>query len=568
MARLIPPYCSDSTSPGELAVFQNLASTTDADDWIVFHSLFLAEHVRQIEGEADFVILIPSMGLLVVEVKAHRSLQVLDDGRWRLGRRAPTSRSPFTQAREAMYSARQYLADAGVDTRRVPMAYACWFTHVRARSLLPPSPEWHNWQVLDSEDLRRGAAGSIRRTMASALSHLSSKAPRIAASSREFDSAVTASVARALRPRFEVHVAPGDLRRDREDKLVRYVEEQFDALDAMSENRAVLFAGPAGSGKTMLATEAARRESATGRKGALLCFNRLLGRYLTRQMAMCAGLEVSTFHSALLKIAGIDPPPKPETDFWERELPERALDVLLVGGSSPFEFVVVDEVQDLAHNMYLDLLDLMVVGGLKHGRVLLFGDFDGQSLYQDSHGAGQVTDRAAGFAKHRLVVNCRNLPRIGHSVNALTQLEPGFKRFRRDDDGVDPEFKKYQRGQDQATLLLAAIRELRDQGFELDEITVLSPLAEGSVASSASNEWLGRILKSADGLGPSKGHIRHSSIHAFKGLESPAVVLTDLDDQVTTHFEALLYVGLTRATDRLVVFVESDTFGSIMGAGR
>ena len=47
--------------------------------------------------------------------------------------------------------------------------------------------------------------------------------------------------------------------------------------------------------------------------------------------------------------------------------------------------------------------------------------------------------------------------------------------------------------------------------------------------------------------------IRWGTIHEFKGLEAPAVILTDVDLSKQCHPD-LLYVGASRATDRLVVF--------------
>jgi superfamily I DNA/RNA helicase len=51
----------------------------------------------------------------------------------------------------------------------------------------------------------------------------------------------------------------------------------------------------------------------------------------------------------------------------------------------------------------------------------------------------------------------------------------------------------------------------------------------------------------------STGEHRTGTIHSFKGLEAPAVILTDIDDGTVPGFEALLYVGMTRATDRLTM---------------
>jgi superfamily I DNA/RNA helicase len=59
--------------------------------------------------------------------------------------------------------------------------------------------------------------------------------------------------------------------------------------------------------------------------------------------------------------------------------------------------------------------------------------------------------------------------------------------------------------------------------------------------------------------------LQYSTIQAFKGLEAPAVVVTDLDRALVPNFESLLYVGLTRATDRLFAVIESGTLRGAFG---
>ena len=152
---------------------------------------------------------------------------------------------------------------------------------------------------------------------------------------------------------------------------------------------------------------------------------------------------------------------------------------------------------------------------------------------------------------HRLTMNCRNLPRIGYTVNIFSGLTPGYQKFRRDDDGTNPVWLKYQRGDDQSPRLREAVQALRDESFDLREILVLSPMGQNSVAATTTDPWLKGLLEPADGRPPKKGRLRYATIHAFKGLEAPAVIVSDLDRELVPSFESILYVGLTRATDRL-----------------
>lgn len=563
---MIPPSCPQDAAPGERALFRALAEAPGTVNWVVLHSLWLAEHVRQVEGEADFVVIVPDTGILVIEVKSHQRLEILSDGRWKLGNDAPTTRDPFQQAREALYSLRKYLEKKNVGLRSIPMISCAWFSHLRARTMLPESPEWHDWQVLDSEDLKHDVRAVIRRTLAAGRRHLDNKLRYLSLGGIGPDAHAVEQIVSALRPRIDVHIVPGDLRRARETQLITFIEEQYRALDAMADNHQVLFTGPAGSGKTLLALEAGRRETAQGKKGRLLCFNRLLGRSLVSDTIGTLGLTVGTFHQELLRLVDTRPDAGASSGFWERELPERAIEALLSGGEELVsDFLIIDEIQDIARELYLDALDLMVDGGLGRGRLLLFGDFERQVIFNSGDSRDLLNVRCQRLTFSRLTVNCRNLPRIGYVVNTFSKLEPGYKFFRRQDDGVDPTFVTYEAGQDQSVQLAEAVRTLRDEGFDLNEITVLSPLRSGSAAGTTTDPWLRQVLSPADGSTPRKGQLQHCTIHAFKGLEAPAVVVTDLDRTVVPDFESLLYIGLTRATDRLIAVIESGTLRAAFG---
>lgn len=565
---MMPRYCPESAPPGEKAVFAALQGSDATKEWVVLHSLGLAEHVRQVEGEADFVVIVPDTGVLVVEVKSHHSIDRLSDGRWKLGNDAPTARGPFQQANEALHSIRDFLEKKGFDLRSIPMVSAVWFTHVRARAMLPPSPEWHGWQVLDSEDVKGDAASAVLRTLAAGTRHLDDKIKYFSYAGVGPDAATVDRMVTLLRPRFELATVVGDTRRARDTQLVAFLAEQYLGLDAMADNRSVLFSGPAGSGKTWLAMEAARREIAAGGVGRLLCFNSFLGKRLAADMAEIAGLTVGTLHREMLRITGLRVPIDAGASFWEQELPDATLEALLDRPDLTADFLIVDEIQDIAKAPYLDVLELLVEGGLSGGRVLLFGDFERQAIFETGDGRVLLRERAPHLSTFRLTSNCRNLPRIGYQVNLLSKLEPGYQHFRRQDDGVDPSFVPFSTGSDQSPLLVQAVKSLRDEGFELSEILVLSPLRDGATAEVTTDPWLRQVLHPADGRRGARGQLLYSTIHAYKGLEAPAVIVTDLDDRATPGFESLLYVGLTRATDRLVAIIESGTVRRALGGTR
>ena len=147
MARMIPPVIgADVISDGERQIFEAFKTDAGAADWVVMHSLDVAKHQAQVSGEIDFVVIVPRLGVVCVEVKASRSLEIRD-GRWRYSQTgAWDERGPFKQAAVAMHSLRNQLVEAEPGFSSIVFCSAVAFTHVLFDVA---SPEWHRWQALD-----------------------------------------------------------------------------------------------------------------------------------------------------------------------------------------------------------------------------------------------------------------------------------------------------------------------------------------------------------------------------------------------------------------------------------
>lgn len=554
---MIPPFLSQDPPPGEVKLFKALQSDEGAKDWTVLHSLNIARHVRQVKGETDFVVIAPGRGVAVIEVKSHTRVSRTADGLWHMGSQAPTPKGPFDQADGAMRSIHAYLTKARLDMRATPVEWGVWFTHTKARHQIATNFEWQPWQLMDSDDFTAGPAHAIGRLMDQGRAHIGATVPSMASTPPGPSPETARAILSTLRPRFDLAHTTADFRAAREGELLQFLGEQYDALDLMEDNQACLFNGPAGSGKTLLAAEAARRETTQNRSGRLICFNGLLGRHLNTTMAPTNTFYAGNLYAELMRITGLTPPAQPDSAFWEK-LRAQALETLLEGNHAA-DFLIVDETQDLLSDEHLNILDLLVKGGLKHGRCLLFADFDKQALYGNEDGRQDLERRIPHLSKGRLSTNCRNRPGIGSLAATLSEMEPPYKRFRRSDDGQSPTFTFYTDPTDQDTMLANTIDRLREEGFAPHEIVVLSQRRNQSTAATTTNHRLASMLTPAKHNTPRKGHIRYTTIHAFKGLEAPAVILTDVNHATTPNFQALLYVAMTRATDSLTLFVDHNS---------
>src|SRR5207249_6136883 len=94
---------------GEVEIFLRLRDDPLTMGWTVLHSLDIAQHLKQVSGEIDFVVIVPGKGVLCVEFKACHHLE--RRGRqWYYGANTtPDPRGPFNQASQAMHSIRKRL---------------------------------------------------------------------------------------------------------------------------------------------------------------------------------------------------------------------------------------------------------------------------------------------------------------------------------------------------------------------------------------------------------------------------------------------------------------------------
>ena len=554
---MIPSFIDPNDSPpGEVELFGLLKHECD-DDWIVLHSLDLPQHVRQIEGELDFLILVPGGGAICLEIKSHERVQRDQAGLWHLGSAAPDRRGPFRQASEGMRSTKNRLKGSP-GLASVPFISAVAFPRC---NFDVPATEWEPWQVFDESTLRtNGIQECILRVARGARKKFNNSETCTWFRDERCEPTVEQceQIRDALRPVFERQRSPKERRAESQSELRQYTEEQFKALDRLDTNPRIVFTGAAGTGKTFLALEAARRAAGDSQRVLLCCFNRLLGEWLSHETEpIGSNVWAGTLHRLMFEIAGADLEGNPgDPGYWSEELPSLTIDRLLRGHpyANSFDLVLIDEAQDLCTGPYLDVIDLLLSGGIHDGNIRAFGDFDRQLIYTDSDGRDLLNSRTRDLVRYGLSENCRNRPRIGHLAGVVSGPGNPYIEFRRKDDGVNVGIAQFNDEEEQITALSRAIDLLRGENLQLGDIVILSPFKTGSAASLLPEPYRG-WLSPADNSRP--GKIRFSSIHAFKGLESPAVIVSDIRRVDRLGDKQLLYVAASRATDRLYLLVDS-----------
>ena len=373
-------------------------------------------------------------------------------------------------------------------------------------------------------------------------------------------------IRRALRP--DVHFLPATsaIRQRREQQIRRFTEEQLEIIDGLGGvNERALIEGPAGTGKTVLAFEEARKASAMGARTAFFCFNRLLADFLEHEAEQfkLPHVDVSTFHAMLCDVVKEPIPAEATREYWSRELPDRALSLLL-NASPRYDFIIIDEAQDLAKLAYLDVMDALLVGELSNGEWRMFGDFERQAIFgaDSDDPVAAILDRSSDIARYKLRRNCRNTPRVAEYIVHLGGLNPGYTKVMRPDGGQanTPKTSFYSSRDDQERLLREALDQIKGSGeFLPEDIVILSPVVDSCALSLSKSEGHSLVPLSEQREGASS----FGTISAFKGLEAPAVILTDIEEIATPLAQRLFYVGVSRATDYLHVLIRNKLKRSV-----
>ncbi len=547
---MIPNYCS-TTSPGEEKLYKLFRDDPLTKDWVILHSLHIANHVSKAKGEADFVLLIPKYGIAVIEVKSHKTVSV-SSGSWYLGNEKTAHESPFVQSEKAMFSIRDKLHQKLSFSKSVTFLNMCWFTEV-------PFPkngtfEWQGWQVLNSHDMET-AIESILNSIKSGIEHLRKKVNSQIGKVSGFNEVQIDAVISCLRPDFEFVMSEKQIRSQRREELINFAKDQYEALDLISTMPRVIFKGPAGTGKSLLAIEMARRASLEGKKIMLICFNTLLASYL-RSQYQNPNLKISTIDSFAYQMASWS------TNELLPKNPIEALklinfETLVVPPEFRVDFLIIDEAQDTLNSNYFSLLDSLLENGLSNGKWIAFGDFDSQQIYSSEDSLDSVKARFGDIPLASLSKNCRNVIQIGHFAEGILSSMPKWNSFLRTSDNPDPKLVVIPPNTDMIPMLDQVIDDMRSEHFSWDEIVVLSPLEIHNPADVFGESKYASKFSAIDSR--HTGQISFCTIGRFKGLESSCIIALDLEQMKNWSTKnELLYILFTRATDRLAIMANND----------
>jgi hypothetical protein len=538
-------WCKDAL-PSTITVFYSVRWTVNE-----------AGHLR--DGEADFVICDELGGVLVVEVKGGGVSYSTRDGVWSTRDKHGTvhklKRSPFAQARDSKYSLQKYLSSFAAWKRTFPKQLP-QFGHA---AIFPDLDSVEQFKSFESPLEIIGGRNDGGNALASWV--------RLALGSKnwnhlELGKGGVSALEAALAPQVQIRPL---LRATIEDSEVQRIElstNQSSVLSHLSRYNRAAITGGAGTGKTILAVEKARRLAEEGKKTLLLCYNRALAQLLAKSLAAVPNAAAETFHEfcgrmvrRAQQLTGLDliaqiRQERPEWDLFDHVLPEalvRSADIVGVR----FDAIVVDEGQDFRSDFWFPIE--LFLASEERGIFYIFFD-ENQRLYMDTLHLPVTT------VPFVLTRNCRNATAI-HDVAYKFYMGDPIDSSKIVGDVVVVEGLSLPGN---ARHIAKTITELIvSESVDPDDICVLvagAPKLDYFDALEATTiPRSARWSSVSDGSANTSKEITLTTVYQFKGLESHIVFLWGMETASRSERAELFYVGASRAKTRLYIVLDASS---------
>ena len=514
--RMIPAVPFKTKSSGERKVFDWLRLIDD-DSLTAFHSVLTTKQEKKRFGEIDFLIVGP-VGIFILEVKSG-GVRV-DKGNWYYGKESkPNREGPFKQADAAFHGTLNDLKEHfGLELiKQFPQGYGV----ITPDCNLKESFEWDQKTYAGTKSCYH-----FDQWLLVFFNHWKTKHIKLYGKSHEASASDVERLVNYIRPEFDVMLPLYSTISDVHDEIISLTKSQMLFADSVEVSPRTLCSGSAGTGKTLLAQEVAKRWSLDNKQVLFICYSPWLKNFLETNINL-PNVLVTTMNA----------------------LPTVAKRF----GVEQFDALIVDEGQDLLQfDTLVEKIEPWLAGGFESGQWCFFYDQNNQAnLFKPAEQSAIKFLKDYAPTPIPLRKNCRNTKNILDRIKADLGADMAISG---DIIGPNVESVIVNSKQDSAEKLTQIINDLvNEAGMNWGEITILSP----KPISESSIQFLDKKVKrhlvdldehSMRTFPPEK--MSYAEISNFKGMENECIILVDISDLnklEKTENLAQYYVAMSRA---------------------
>lgn len=538
MAKIYPEIVEDyHGSYGEFQIFESLKQLPN--DWYIYHSLNWkdrSKNGRITWGEADFVIFNKNYGILVVEVKSGGIS--FKDGKW-LQTRLDNSeinemKNPFNQANRSKYKLIDEIDYKLPYGDRCFIDKAVWFPSISNDELQKANLplEYDSKLILTKE--------SLNNPLQSILSIYNFyNSTRYTMLSRNSENVILETIM----PSFNLVPSASNIKDEADYVFYQLTNEQKKVLDFISDQQTVAIQGSAGTGKTFIAVEQAKRLS-SDKKILFLCFNKFLYYHLDNKCKL-NNVDYYNLHTFLSKNSS--------DDISTNEKCLKALKSIDFANTLDYQAIIIDEAQDINDKILIEFYE--ICKRLNYNLYLFYDK--NQMLFQN-----KLPKCLEEFdCKLTLTKNCRNTLKIVQTINSVFNINTQANGF--SVSGVMPTF--YFVDTDIQNKLRLIINDYLNDGFDQKDITILTLSTEDESCLNGITQ-IGNYKINHES---NEDGIFFTTSKKFKGLESNIIIVIDFDAKQYSDYEYMknLYVSLSRARQRLSLICNNKNDLNLLANG-
>ena len=581
MAHMIPPIPKSFDPKSEEGLVFN-ALRKLPDDYYVFHSVSFSvvDSGTLYEREVDFVVANQKKGILCIEAKNGSGIRY--DGRcWRYSSGLPMEHDgPYHQvatAKRGIISKIRCHANPEVQALydKCKVMHAVFFfklSEVDFNDMV-----YHGLPAEADPKITLLAEDLINPTKKIA-DIFSIKLPheKYMEENKMSEEDFTLLLESVLCPVFKLIPSPVAKNVAMIEQMNQLLYEQYKLLDFLEDQDTAVINGAAGTGKTMLAVEKAKRHSINGERVLFLCYNRMLCDKLVEvhkhsdskaYRAKFKNVEFKTISQFVKEVTGN----YKDLEGFMEWLMDCAGDLELFG----YKHVIIDEGQDFGLIDYtlgisnetakntcsiIDLMQEIVLDA--GGTFYLF--YDKYQMIQGGAGIEYCLPDCIQNSDCRLSLhhNCRNTKEIART--SVTPLKDNKNRAIKPItscswfEPVKPKMHLIKDEEDAENVLKAILRSYIAEG--INNIIILTP-------ERIDYSWISDRLISVEEYGTTSYYYEYDGTKyvvttciKFKGLEADAIIMLDLHNKSFQGKKGLeFYVGTSRAKLRLDMMCELAT---------
>ena len=520
-------------SHAEVRLYESLKSGLP-EGWYAWHSLRLMEG-NGVFGEGDFVIADPNRGLLAVEVKGGNIEQ--RDGRW-FQNGVPMASDPRAQGNEFVRKLISRLSQEGCS----PPAFGIGTCFPDVFFDVAPSEDDLSRTTIGKQDLA-WIGERLKSLMNQAL-------PRPRRAKGRWIEHLQKIWGETWIPSLSL----GNRARAAESEWAKLDEHQIRTLNMLERASHLLVEGGAGSGKTLIAREAARRFADKGMNVLLICFTNALAAWLQKSLNS-PKIQVWALGKLALEYArtsGVGSTEPKDKEGWDRVVLSITADAL-PKIKRDWDAVILDEAQDLSDVDWMFALELA-----RDKRLWVFHD-PAQHFWTDR----QLPADVLKFTPIQL----QDAHRCPAGIMAFADCYRDTSRIESSKDIVGRAIADETIGivvcpsaTSIADKIANEIGKLRSAGFKPQDIAIVSVRGQ-QAAGTFALERIGayRLVKADD---PAAEHeIVDDTFLRFKGLERPAIIVTDLN-LTREPRNVRMYISVTRALTAVRIMATRESIAA------